>query len=232
MTSRFAGVTRWFLYLLVASIAIGAVLAIVIVIAGTWGYFETRVLMTTGAIALASILGMACAAASSRYGSPLPFVGVGLAALTGVLLIVGIWTPSPVDLFWRVTASVGVLAGASAWASVASLARLTPGHRWSQWLAGGTVFAFAAIVVGIIFLEPQGEAVYRALAVVGILTAAFGLLVPVFHFLDRHAFVAPATEAAAPMPADTLEAIDAELAGLRAQVAELEARRAALSADG
>lgn len=231
MTSRFAGVTRWFLYLLIASIAVGALLAIVIVLGGTWGYFESRVLMTTGAIALASILGMACAAASSRSGSPLPFVGVGLAALTGVLLIVGIWMDNPGDAFWRVTASVGVLAGASAWASVVSLARLTPGHRWSQWLAGATVFAFAAIVVGIIFLEPQDDAVYRGLAVVGILTAAFGLLVPVFHFLDRHAFAA-APVPAHPMPPDTLAAIDAELAELRAQVAELEARRAALSADG
>jgi hypothetical protein len=229
VTSRFAGVTRWFLYLLIASIAIGAVLAIIIVLGGNWGWFESQVLLTTGVIAGASVLGMACAAASGRSGSLLPLVGVALAAIGAGLLIFGIWVGDLGDYYWRSTASVCIFAAAAAWASVVSLARLTPGHRWSQWLAGATAFVFAAMLVGIIFGEPSDDAIVRALAVVGILTAAFGLLVPVFHFLDRHAFATPAAE---PMQPDSLEAIDAELADLRHRMAELEARRAALTTQG
>lgn len=235
MTSRFAGVTRWFLYLLVASIVIGAGVAIVIVLGGQWGWFETQILTTTATIGVASIFGMACAAAAGRSGSPLPIVGVALAAIAAGMLVVAIWTEDRGDLYLRVTASVSIFAAAAAWASVVSLARLTPGHRWSQWLAGASAFAFAAIVSAMLFVEQLDETVFRALAVVGILTTAFGLLVPVFHFLDRRAVAAAAAEpaeAAEPTAPDTLEEIDAELAALRAQVAELEARRAALSADG
>jgi hypothetical protein len=156
-------------------------------------------------------------------------VGVALAAIGAGLLIFGIWVGGLGDVYWRSTASVCIFAAAAAWASVVSLARLTPGHRWSQWLAGATAFLFAAMLVGIIFGEPSGDGIFRALAVVGILTAAFGLLVPVFHFLDRNAF---ADAAAEPMLPESIEAIDAQLAELRDRVAELEARRAALGAGG
>lgn len=232
MSSRLAGVTRWFLYLLIASIAIGAVLAIIIVLGGNWGWFESQVLLTTGVIAGASVLGMACAAASGRSGSWLPLIGVGLAAVGAALLIFGIWVGDLGDAYWRSTASICILAAAAAWSSVVSLARLTPGHQWSQWLAGATAFVFALMVVGIIFGEPSGDVIFRALAVVGIVTAASGLLVPVFHFLDRHAFAEVANGPMSSAEPTTLEDIDTEIAELRQRIEELEARRSALGAGG
>jgi hypothetical protein len=207
---------------LIASIGLGAVLAIVIVLGGNWGWFETRVLLTTGTIAVASIFGMACAAAMGRSGSWLPGVGILLAVVAAVMLIAGMWTEAQSEEYWMITASVSIFATAASYGAIVGLGRLLPGHRWSQWLAAAAALLFAAIIVGILWNEVSADGVFRALAVVGILTAAFGLLVPVFHFLDRRQTAQPAP------PADSLQAIDTELADLRRRLAELEARRTAL----
>ena len=149
-----------------------------------------------------------------------------LALGAGVMLIAGMWVEAQSTDFWRLTASASIFATAASYGAIVSLGRLLPGHRWTQWLATVAALLFAAIIVGIVWGEVSSDGVFRGLAVVGILTAAFGLLVPVFHFLDRRQIAAAVGEAG--RAEDSLEAIDTELAALRARVAELEARRAAL----
>ena len=225
---RSSGLTRWFLYLLIASIGIGALLAIVIVLAGNWGWTEGRILLTTGVVALASVFGMACGAAMSRgVAWWLPSIGIGLAILGGAVLIAGMWLEISNVTYWRYAAAVSILAVSSAHTALLSIARLQPSHGWIQLAASGLIFVFAVILIGLIFSESGSDTVVRILAVVGILDAAFTLLVPVFHFLDRRAL---AFEPGMMPEAASLASVEAEIERLTARLAELELQRAALGA--
>jgi hypothetical protein len=220
------GATRWFLYLLIASIAAGALLAIGIVLFGEWGWLEVRVLLTAGILAAGSVLGMACAAATGRVAVPaLPAIGIGIVLLAGVLLLGGIWAEPTVFEYWKYTASVSILAVGSGHASLLSLARLPGSRRWVQVAAYAAIFAVAGTLIFIIFGEISDEGVFRLLAVLGIVDAAFTLVVPVVHFLSRGL-----VEDQPPM-ADhqDLAQIDAELARLRQRIAELQTARAAIT---
>jgi hypothetical protein len=228
-SDRFSRVTRWFLYLLIGSIGIGAVLAIWIVLAGNWGWFEARVLLTAGVVAAGSVFGMACGAAISRSRAGfLPAAGIGLAVLGSVLLVVGMWIEIDSDGYWRSAASVCIVAAATAQVALLSLARLAPARQWIQLTAYGVALAFAALIVAVILFTLDDDATLRILAVVGILDAAMTLLVPVIHFLDRRAV--DSTELR-PMEPPDLAAMDSEIAHLRARLAELEAARRAADED-
>ena len=225
---RFAKVTRWFLYLLIGSIAVGAVLAIGIVLAGDWGWFETRILLSAVTIAVASIGGMACGAAMSRLSSPwLPMLGIATAILAATQLIAGMWLEVNDGTYWKYAASVSIVAATCAHVSLLSIARLAPAHTWVQVVAYVPPFLFATILVGIIFSETGNDDTLRILAVVGILDAALTLLVPVLHFLDRGAVAAVATGGATDTARgrDDVDAIDAEIERLRTRLAELEETR-------
>lgn len=227
---RFARVTRWFLYLLVASIAVGALLAIVIVLAGNWSWFETRVLLTTAVIAAASVSGMACGAAMSRIRALwLPGIGIGLAFLGAALVIAGMWVEVGSEDYWRWTAAVAIFAVSSAHVALLAIARLQPSHRWVQLVAYAAIFLFALILVSVIFSSSPDDAIVRVLAVVGIVDAAFTLLVPVVNFLDRRATseaaVAPEEHAETAISGTDLGSIDAEIAHLKARIADLERQR-------
>ena len=231
-TDRFARLTRGFLYVLIGSIAIGAVLAIVIILAGTWGWVETRILLTTGIAAAASMVGMACGAAMSRYRTVwLPAIGTLLGLLGAVLILVGMWAELGDGDYWRATASVSILAVASAHVALVSLARLVPAHGWVQLVAGGASLTFAAVLVAMLYSTDVGTGMFQLLGVIGIVTAAFTLIVPIVHFLDRRAVRRPEGEmrpTAVPAPAAAeldAAAIDAEIIQLQARLAELRELR-------
>jgi hypothetical protein len=234
-TSRFAKLTRWFLYLLIASIGVGAMLAMGIVMAGDWSWFEIRILLTTGTVAAASICGMASAAALSRGRSAtLPAIGIGLALLAGATLIAGMWFEVDSGDYWRFTASVSSFAVTVAHVAVLLLARLRPSHAWIQLTAAGAALVFAAILVLIITSDTAAaESTLRALAVVGIADVAFSLMVPIMHFLDRRSPLPASAEPTEPMGADARNAaaLDREIARLGARLNELERQRAALLAE-
>lgn len=213
------GVTRWFLYLLIASIGIGAVLAMGIVVFGNWGWVETRILLTTSVIAVGSILAMACAAATARVSVPaLPAFGLGLVMLAGVLLVGGMWAEAASSDYWKWAASMSILAVASAHASLLALARLADSLRRIQPIAYAVTFTFAGVLIFIIVGGNSDDGIIRTLAVIGILDAALTVLVPVAHFLSR----------GNPRDREPMDPaiIDAELAQLRARIVELEAARA------
>lgn len=222
---RFTHLTRWFLYVLIASIGIGAALAIYLVLAGNWGWFETRLMLTTGVIAAASVLGMACGAAISRArGWWLPPAGIGLAVVAAALLIAGMWLELTDGTFWKWTAGAAILAVSCGHLSLLSIATLRPSHGWVQLVAYALIFGFALLLIGIIFANTGSDWIVRVLAVLGILDAAFTLLVPVVYFLDRRRLPATITDDAG------LAELDAEIARLRSQLAEMEARREAWTA--
>lgn len=229
--NRFANVTRWSLYLLIASIGLGALLAIGIVIGGDWSWPQVRILLTAVTLATASIFGMACGAAAARAGSALPAVGIVITVVAAFLVIVGMWAEIGNADYIKATASVSIFAAASAHAALLSLARLAPSHQWIQFTAYFVTFLFGTFLTAIIFGSSSGDAL-RPLAVVGIVDAALSLLVPIVHLLDRSRIAAATAvggDTVATMTTDgrpvALTELDAEIERLQKRLADLmEAR--------
>ena len=90
--------TKLFLRIFVVSIAATAVIGIIAIAKpGEIGWFEVKVLLTTGTIAAASICGLSCAGCLTRGRTILPVAGLALTILAACLLILGTWT----ELEWE-----------------------------------------------------------------------------------------------------------------------------------
>src|SRR5262245_61351969 len=122
--------TRAFLYAMIGSVVLSAVLGIIAILAGGFGWLEVRILLTTVTIAVTRICGLADGAYLSLRGKhPLPGAGIALALGAGVLILIGIWGEVQGEMFWKVTAAASVFAVACAHLSLLSLARLA---EWFQ----------------------------------------------------------------------------------------------------
>jgi len=101
-----------FLYMLIASVAISAVVGIGVLLIGDFGSLEIRVLMTTLTVTVTSILGLACGAyfESGRWRA-LPLAGIVLAIAAAVMTFFIIWdVADDSEIFLKSTATVTLLA--------------------------------------------------------------------------------------------------------------------------
>lgn len=178
---------RWLLWLLVASIAVNAALGIAALTSGEFGDLERNVLFTSLCVSGAGVIGLACAPAIDRHRLwPLPWAGVLLGIAGFAVVVVAIWLDQPPDWLLRLGGTTLVAAGALAWGSLVSLARLAPRFRWSMPVAVVLVIALAGMFVPLIWdLGGEEEWYGRSLGVVAVLTAAFTLLVPILHRASR-----------------------------------------------
>lgn len=176
-------VALWFL---IVSVALSAVVGIIVIIAGTFGRIEAQILLTTLTISAASILALACGALwESGRGKTLPAIGIVLAVGDAGLFIVGIWLESQSEGYWKFSASVGLIAVATAHACLLSLARLAPRFIWSRIAAILTAYSLALLFIYIIYYTPGGDTIIRVMGVMSIILAALTILTPVFHRLSR-----------------------------------------------
>jgi hypothetical protein len=216
-----AVVKRTFLYALIVSVVVSAGLGIVALLAGNWGWFEIRILLTTVTISAASICGLACGAYWASGGKgPLPVGGIVLAIAAAGLVIVGIWSEATSEAYWKLAASLSVFSVAAGHLSLLSMARLAKSFQWSLVAAYVTILGVALLIVVMILGEPRGEGMFRLLGVAAIFDAAISILVPVFHWLSRSQGgpTAPAGNA-------DVQIIDQEIVRLRARIGELEQKR-------
>jgi hypothetical protein len=207
---------RAFLYALIGSVSISALIGIGVLLFGNFGNVEVRILMTTLTVTVTSILGLACGAYfESGRGRELPLAGVVLAVAAAMMTLLIVWNVGDKsEAFIKSTATVTLLALSCSHLSLLSLARLDKRFAWSRTAAFGLVAVLDAILLWLMWFEPEGdsEIVPRTLGVLSILIAAVTVVTPVFHKLSAEPDV---------------DAIDAEIATLRARIAELEAKRAA-----
>ncbi|PYS87144.1 MAG: hypothetical protein DMF62_13350 [Acidobacteria bacterium] len=209
---------RIFLYLLIGSVAISAVVAIGVVLFGNFGNFEVRVMMTTLTVTVTSILGLACGAyLESRRGRTVPIAGIALsiaAALMTFLIIWNVYDRS--ETFIKATGSVTLLALCCSHLSLLSLARLDKRFAWSQMLAFVAVWLLATILLYLIWFEPAGESdlIFRMIGILSIVIAAVTVMTPVFHKLSAKE--------------NGVAAIDAEIEGMKSRIEELEREKAGM----
>lgn len=183
---------RYALWILVASVAISALLGCVALLSSHFGETQGKVLLSTLAIAQASLLAMVCGVAMGKPATaPLAKLGAVLAVATAPLLLTAIWGEVEGKTFWRMTGTLEVAAVAVAHVSLLLTARLRVDRRWMVVATIFAALALAAIVVGLLWeaFEDMKD-LWRPLGVLSILTCAGTLLVWVFHRMNAGAVAA------------------------------------------
>lgn len=213
---------KLFLYASIASVAVNAAIGIGVMIFGSFGEFETKVLLTAMTVTITSILGLACGAClEAAKGRVIPTAGIMFAVISAVLWMVMIWSEfrPESDTFARSVMSATLLAAACSLVSLLSLATLDRRFMWSRWLAHASVWSLTALILWIIWgdIDPSDSWIARTMGVLSIIIAAVTVVTPVFHYLSSSE--------------KDVEAIDAEIAKLRAKIEELEARKSRLDQD-
>lgn len=207
---------RAFLYLLIASVAVSAVIGIVVVLIGNFGEFETKVLLTTLTITATSILGLACGAyLETGRGRLIPLAGICLALLSAVMWIVLIWYGEiHNDWFVKSLMSATLFSASCSHISLLSLARLERKFMWSRYAAHAAVWSLTAFLLYFIWTNGNidEDLMGRVTGVLGIIIASLTVITPVFHKLSSRE--------------PTVQEIDAEIAGLKLRIEDLEAKKA------
>lgn len=205
---------KLFLYLLILSVSISALLGIGVILLGNFGETEQKILATTFTITLTSILGLACGAyLESERGKIIPFSGIAFSILAAVLWLIVIWfRGEPNEPFMKSVATATILAVAFSHLSLLSLARFDRRFAWARPTAYLLVCALAAFVIFLLWFIPKDppEVYGRITGVLSILVASITVVTPVFHKLSS---------------SESTGDIEDEIKKLRARIAELETKR-------
>lgn len=219
---------RPLLHLLVASVLIGAILGIIIVLRNKWDWFEIRVILTTVTVAIASLCGLACDLSRTPRGRNLyPVGGLVLTFVAATMILIGMWADLESEWFWKSTASVSIFAVATVHVCLLSIARLTGNVNWVFLIACQVIYGLALLLCIMIIGEVENDRMFRVVMVVSICDAALTLVIPLLHRLGK----TDANRSAMMMPVDerNVVAIDQELALLKKRIAELEALRSEIA---
>ena len=174
------------LWFLIISVALSALLGIVVILKGNLGDFEARVILTTITISASSICALAAGAFwEGRQARTLPGIAVILAVFAALIIIIGIWGRISGEEYWKFCATIGVLAIATAQACLISLAQLASRFAWTRSIALVAIFFLAALIIFVIYGEPRGDGIYKAIGATAILVAALTIMMPIFHRLSR-----------------------------------------------
>ena len=206
---------KFFLYLLIASVAFSALLGIGVILLGNFGELETKILLTTLTVIITSILGLACGAyLETGRGKILPVSGISLAVISCVLWVFLVWNGTIYENFFgKLLLSLTLVAASCSHICLLSIATLDKRFRWSNYAVQATVWLLTVILLVLIWgnFRNTNDLISRIIGVLSIIIAALTIVTPIFHWLSRHA---PKTED-----------IDAEIARLRARIEELEKQR-------
>ncbi len=212
---------KFFLYLLIASVSLSAILGIAVILIGNFGEFESRVLLSTLTVICTSVLGLACGASlEAKRGRIFPLAGIGLAVLSAFLWLIVIWyTESISPTLGKSLISTTLLSVSFSHLSLISLARLDPRFRWALISVFVSVGSLSALILVLIWWEGvyESDVLMRILGVLAIIVAALTIVIPVFHKLSDNIL--------------ERSGIDAEIDKLKRKISELEKRKSEIPAD-
>ena len=174
------------LWFLIASVGASAVLGIIIVLAGTFSEIEVRIILTTLTISAMSICALAAGALWERgRQKPLALAGMILSLCAAAVILFGIWTRTSGEEFWKLSASLGLVAVATAHTCLISLASLSKSFSWAKIAAFIAVYLLAAEIIFVIYGETEPDAMIRIIGATSIVVAALTIVTPIFHRLSR-----------------------------------------------
>jgi hypothetical protein len=210
---------RLFLYLLIGSVALSALIGIGVTLFGNFGSLEVRVLFTTLTVTVTSIFGLACGAyLETGRGKYLPLSGIALSIVSALMcfLVIGDVLDDS-EIFIKTFLTATILAAGCSHLSLLSLARLDNRFAWTRTGAAICITLLIAICLYILWFEPVGgsDLIYRVLGVLGILLASITIVTPILHRLSSANV--------------DVDALDAEIETLRLRLTELEKKRREIS---
>ncbi len=212
---------RLFLYLLIGSVAVSAVVGIGVILFGDFGNLEVRILMTTLTVTATSVLGLACGAYyETGRGRLLPVAGIALTIAAALMTFLIIWDAlDDSKIFVKSAVTMMMLAVSTSHLSLLSMARLDRRFAWARIAAFTFVSLLVAILLFLMWFEPAGESdvVSRTIGVLSILVASVTVITPVFHKLSAGE--------------QKIADIDAEIEELKRRIDELEKQKSELTAD-
>jgi len=220
MDQNGVSVRKAFLYCLAISVGLGALLGIMSILSGKWGWFEIRILLTTLIIGATSICGLANAAyLATGRGKLIPMAGTVGSAIGGAMLLFGVWGEFPSIEYWKCATVISIYSIALAHLSLLSMAKLAEMFQWSLWVANGVILGVATLISIMILGESHSFGMFQLLGVGAILDAAITILIPIFHKISRSHEPSPAGVS---HPQDLIEQ---EIRTLREKIESLEKRK-------
>lgn len=216
-------------YSLVGSVCLSALMAITFVLLNTWGWFEVRVILTTIVCAGASLCVMGCELARTPKGKNLlPLAGFALTAATTGMLLVGMWTDTGSEGYWKLTTILSCFAVATVHVCVLSAVPLATRFKWVNWIAiqmsYGLAFLMSLIIVERFRFE---DMTIRLVVTLAILDVAITLVIPILSRIGKSDVRQVALQT--PLEQRNAAAIDQEIAILRERIAELETMKLELN---
>jgi hypothetical protein len=218
---------RWLLIMLSASVIFGAVIGVAIVMLDSWGWLEIRIALTTIALGIGSLCGLACDySRRPNANNVLPWAGILLTLVATSMSLVGFWLDVRPDAFWKTLCVVIAVGSATAISSILSLARLARRFAWVFVVSVATYYVLAGFITYAIIAENDDDSLMRTIGVLSIIATAFTLLTPLLHRISRMDDI---RDDSSDIPSDwSVTVLDQEIRTLRARLATLEERKARL----
>lgn len=177
--SRVAVVLR---RVIIASVTVGALLAIVALLGGDFGTTQGKIIGTSFSLAGGGVLVLACASAWERGRlGPLPAIGSIASTVGVVMLVVAIWAEPYSEPYVKTLGTAFIVGGAVALLSLFELARVSPRLRWLVDGARALLGIVAAFSIGLIWWNDPAEWAIRLFGVVAVLLAASTVSVLAMH---------------------------------------------------
>ncbi|MGO9113995.1 MAG: hypothetical protein ACLP9L_32670 [Thermoguttaceae bacterium] len=181
-------IKRFLLYLVVGGLVLAALIGIYVLLFGTFGRREVKILLTTLGISYFSVTSLACAAAYEKRGNGLlSLPGLALSVIGLALFLPGLWADwLEIDSYGKTTAIIAIFSFSFAHICLLSFATLQRHLAWVYHAAVGSIMALAAIVT-VMILYDKGDWLLRLAGAVGILDGCLSLCIPILHRLGGSA---------------------------------------------
>ncbi len=173
-------IKRFLLYSVVGGLVLAALAGIYVLLFGTFGKTEEKILLTTLSISYFSVTSLACAAAfEKRRHGLLSILGLALSIAGFAIILPSIWAEwLDADPISRIIIILAVFSFSFAQACLLSLVTLKRRVVWVYYAAVGAILALAAIISTMIVYD-QGGSMERLAGAVAIMDGCLSLCIPI-----------------------------------------------------
>ena len=173
---------------LIGSIALSALTGIYVLVVGSDGDLEGKVLVTALSLSVLSIIVMACGVGLERRKlGLLPHAGTATAAVAFILFMIVFWELGSHRVWVQCALSLALASAAAALACLLSLAELAPRFRWVRALGFSSEAALVTMLLLFIWdlLDTESDIFGRMTGVLAILLGAVTIAVPILQRMSR-----------------------------------------------